>query len=225
MTARTATGRIPIATVAASDPVETGLTSTLGHPGGNVTGLTTSGADLVAKRLELLKEILPGLSRVAVLWNLELRTELVSVRNAEGAAARLRLKVHPVEVRRPEDLDRAFRHMTQQRAEALSSVSGAMFRAHRVQIAELALRYRLPSVFPEKEYVEAGGLMSHGPEVKDSFRQLASHVDKILRGTPPGDLPFEQPTKLGLVIKRRTARALGVAISPSMLVRADQLID
>jgi putative ABC transport system substrate-binding protein len=224
-TVRKSTGTIPIVTVTASDPVETGLAASLAHPGGNVTGLTTGGRDLVGKRLELLRETLPGLSRIAVLWNPEIPTELVSLKNAEAAAGRLGLKVQRVEVRRPEDLERAFRSMTHGHAGALASISSTMFRAQRARIVELTARHRLPSTFPEKEYVEAGGLMSYGPEVKDTFRQLALYVDKLLKGAKPGDLPFEQPTKFGLVINLKTARMLGLKIPPSVLARADQVIE
>ncbi len=222
---RKATAVIPIVTVVASDPVETGLATSMAPPGGNITGLTTSGRDLIAKRLELLKETLPGLSRVAVLWSPDTRTGSVSLRNAETAAGALGLKVQPVEVRRPEDLDKAFRSMTHARAGALVTVSSSMFRANRARIVELTARHRLPSVFPEKEYVEAGGLMAYGPDLKDSYRQAASHVDKILKGTKPGDLPFEQPTKFGLVVNLKTARTLGLKIPPPVLVRADQVIE
>ena len=222
---RKATGTIPIVTVGGSDPVETGLAASLAHPGGNVTGLTTSGRDLVAKRLELLKETLPGLSRLAVLWNPEIRTELVSLRNAEAAARLLGLMVQSVEVRRPEDLEKAFASMVRERAGALASVPSTMFRAHRARIVELAARHRLPSTFPEKEYVEAGGLMSYGPDVKDTFRQLATYVDKILKGAKPGDLPVEFPTSFELAINLKTAKALGLDIPPLLLARADVVIE
>ncbi len=222
---RKATGIIPIVTVAASDPVETGLAASLARPGGNVTGLTTSGRDLVAKRLELLKETLPGLSRIGVLWNPDIDTGPVSLRNAETAARALGLKVQPVEVHRPEDLDKAFQSMTHARAGAVITVSSSMFRAHRARIVALTAKHRLPSVFPEKEYAEAGGLMSYGPELKDTYRQAASYVDKILKGARPGDLPFEQPAKFGLVINLKTAKTLGLKIPPSVLVRADQVIE
>jgi putative ABC transport system substrate-binding protein len=222
--ARKATGIIPIVTVVASDPVETGLAASLARPGGNVTGLTNSGRDLIAKRLELLKETLPGLSRIGVLWNPDTRTGSVSLRTAETAAGGLGLQVQSVEVRRPEDLAKAFRSMTHERAGALVTVSSSMFRAHRARIVELTAKHRLPSTFPEKEFVEAGGLMSYGPELKNSYRQLATHVDKVLKGAKPGDLPFEQPTKFGLVINLKTAKRLGLRIPPSVLVRADQII-
>jgi putative tryptophan/tyrosine transport system substrate-binding protein len=151
--ARKATGTIPIVTVAASDPVETRLAASLARPGGNVTGLTTTGRDLLAKRLELLKETLPGLSRIAVLWSPDTRTGLGSLRTVEAAAGGLGLHVQPVEVRRPEDLDKAFQSMTHERAGALVTVSSGLFRAHRARIVELTARRRLPSTFPEKEFV------------------------------------------------------------------------
>jgi len=225
LAARKATGTIPIVTIAGSDPVETGLATSLARPGGNVTGLTTSGRELVGKRLELLKETLPGLLRIAVLWNPASRTELVSLRNAEAAAKSLGLQIQPAGVRRPEDLEKAFASLAHERAEALVAVPSTMFRAHRARIVELAARHRLPSTFPERDYVEAGGLMSYGPDLKAIFRQLATYVDRILKGAKPGDLPIEHPTKFELVINRKTANALGLTIPPSLLLRADQLIE
>src|SRR5712692_4685666 len=225
LAARKATGTIPIVTIAGSDPVETGLATSLARPGGNVTGLTTSGRELVGKRLELLKETLPGLLRIAVLWNPESRTELVSLRNAEAAARLLGLQVQPAEVRRPEDLEKAFASLAHERVEALVAVPSTMFRAHRARIVELAARHRLPSTFPERDYVEAGGLMSYGPDSKAIFRQLATYVDRILKGAKPGDLPIEHPTKFELVINKKTAKVLGLTIPPALLLRADQVID
>jgi putative ABC transport system substrate-binding protein len=222
--ARKATGTVPIVTVVASDPVETGLATSLARPGANITGLTSSGRDLLAKRLELLKETLPGISRIAVLWSPDARTGVGSLRAVEAAAGALALQVQSVGVRRAEDLDKAFRSMSQDRSGAVVTVSSSLFRAHRARVVELTAKYRLPSTFPEKEFVEAGGLMSYGPELKASYRQLAGHVDKILKGAKPGDLPFEQPTSFVLVIDLRTARSLGLRIPQSVLARADQII-
>jgi|SRR5712692_10350646 len=224
LAARKATGTIPIVTTSGSDPVETGLAASLARPGGNVTGLTTSGRELVGKRIELLKETLPGLSRIAVLWNPESRTQLGSLRNAEAAAKSLGLHVQPAEVRRPEDLEKAFASIAQKRPEALVLAPSNMFRAHRARIVALAARHRLPATFWERSYVEAGGLMSYGPDEKAIFRQLANYVDRILKGAKPGDLPIEQPTKFELVINMKTAKALGLTIPPSLLARADEVI-
>lgn len=223
--ARRATATIPIVTVAASDPVEAGLAVSLARPGGNVTGLTTSGADLVAKRLELLKETFPGISRIAVLWNSESRAELISLRNTEAAAKLLGLTVQRVDARRAEDFEKAFATMVHERAGAVAPVPSTLFLAHRAKLAELAAKHHLPSTFSEKEYVEAGGLISYGPDRQDAFRRLAVHVDKILKGAKPGELPIEQPTKLELVINMKTAKALGIAIPRSLLLRADRIVD
>ncbi len=225
LAARKATGTIPIVTTSGSDPVETGLAASLARPGGNVTGLTTSGRELVGKRIELLKETLPGLSRIAVLWNPESRTESFALRDAEAAAKSLRLQVRPAEVRGPEDLEKAFASIAHERPEALALLASNMFRAHRVRIVELAARHRLPATFSDRSFVEAGGLMSYGPDGKAIFRQLANYVDRILKGAKPGDLPIEQPTKFELVINRKTAKALGLTIPPSLLGRADEIIE
>ncbi len=224
LAARKATGTTPIVTVVGADPVEMGLAASLARPGGNVTGLTTGARVLVGKRLELLKESLPGLSRVAVLWNPESRTNLDSLRDAQAAARSLRLQVQSMEVRRPEDLEKAFANMAHKRAEALAPVGSTMFRLHRARIVDLATRHRLPSIFPDRDYVEAGGLMSYDADSKALFRRLATHVDRILKGAKPGDLPVEQPTKFELVINLKTAKALGLTIPPSLLGRADEVI-
>ena len=224
LAARKATGTIPIVTTTGSDPVEMGLATSLARPGGNVTGLTSSGRELVGKRIELLKETLPGLSRIAVLWNPESRTQPLSLRDAEAAAKSLGLQVRPAEVRGPEDLEKAFASIAHQRPEALVLAPSNMFRAHRARIVELAARHRLPATFSDKGFVEAGGLMSYGSDEKAIFRQLANYVDRILKGAKPGDLPIEQPTKFELVINLKTAKALGLTIPPSLLVRADEVI-
>ena len=224
LAARKATRTIPIVTAAGNDPVEIGLAASLARPGGNVTGLTTSGRELIGKRIELLKETLPGLSRVAVLWNPESRTQPLSLRDAEAAARSLGLQVRPAEVRGPEDLEKAFASLAREHPEALALVASNMFLVHRARIVELAARYRLPATFSDRSYVEAGGLMSYGPDEKAIFRQLANYVDRILKGAKPGDLPIEQPTKFELVINRETAKALGLTIPPSLLLRADEVI-
>jgi putative ABC transport system substrate-binding protein len=222
---RKATRTIPIVTTTGSDPVEMGLATSLARPGGNVTGLTNSGRELVGKRIELLKETLPGLSRIAVLWNPESRTQPLSLRDAEAAAKSLGLQVRPAEVRRPEDLEKAFASIAHKRLEALVLAPSNMFRAHRARIVELAARHRLPATFSDRGFVEAGGLMSYGSDEKAIFRRLADYVDRILRGAKPADLPIEQPTKFELVINLKAAKALGLTIPPSLLLRADQIID
>jgi putative ABC transport system substrate-binding protein len=224
LAARKATGTIPIVTMVGSDPVQSGLVASLARPGGNVTGVANLGRELMGKRLELLKETLPGVTRVAVLWNPESRTEVFSLRDAEAAARSLGVRVQPVEVRRPEDLEKAFASMTRERAEALVPASSNMFRAHRARVVGLAARHRLPAIFDAKMYVESGGLMSYGSDTKAIFRGLASHVDRILKGAKPGDLPFELPTKFELLINLRTAQTLGLTIPPAVLARADEII-
>jgi putative tryptophan/tyrosine transport system substrate-binding protein len=223
LAARKATGTIPIVTAAGS-PVEMGLAASLARPGGNVTGLTTNERGLIGKRIELLKEALPRLARVAVLWNPESRTEPLSLRDAEAAARSLGLQVRPAEVRGPEDLEKAFASIVHERPEALALLASNMFLAHRARIVELAARHRLPATFSERSFVEAGGLMSYGPDQKAIFRQLANYVDRILKGAKPGDLPIEQPTKFELVISLKTAKALGLTIPQSLLGRADEVI-
>jgi putative ABC transport system substrate-binding protein len=224
LAARKATGTIPIVTAAGS-PVEMGLAASLARPGGNVTGLTTtSGRELIGKRIELLKEALPRLSRIAVLWNPESQTQPLSLREATAAARSLGLQVRPAEVRGPEDFEKAFASIAHERPEALALLASNMFLAHRARIVDLAARHRLPATFSERSFVEAGGLMSYGPDQKAIFRQLANYVDRILKGARPGDLPIEQPTKFELVINLKTAKALGLTIPPSLLGRADELI-
>ncbi len=225
LAARKATGTTPIVMVAGADPIEMGLAASLARPGGNVTGLTTSARELVGKRLELLKETLPGLSRVAVLWNPESRTNVDSLRDAQAAARSLGLQVQSVEVRRPEDLEKAFASMAHKHPEALAPVGSTMFRLHRARIIDLATRQRLPSIFPDRDYVEAGGLMSYDADSKDLFRRAATYVDRILKGAKPGNLPIEQPIKFELVINRKTVKTLGLTIPSSLQLRADQIIE
>ena len=224
LAARKVTGTTPIVMVGGADPVQTGLAASLARPGWNVTGLTTSARELVGKRLELLKETLPGLSRVALLWNPESRTNVDSLREAQAAARSLGLQVQPMEVRRPEDLEKAFASMAHKRPQALTSVGSTMFRLHRARIVDLATRHRLPSIFPDRDYVEAGGLMSYDTDSKALFRRLATYVDRILKGAKPGDLPIEEPTKFEFIINLRTAKTLGLTIPPSLLARADEVI-
>ena len=212
--------------VFSTDPMGTGFVASLARPGGNVTGLSNISSELSRKRLELLREAVPGLSRVAALWNPDVRGALLDYKETEGAARLLRLELQSVEVSRAEDLDRAFSAVTQQRAQALV-LPGAnpVGFINRGKIATFAQRNRLPSMYPTREYVEAGGLMSYGPSLPDLFRRAATYVDKILKGAKPADLPVEQPTKFELVINLKTAKALGLTIPPSLLQRADQVIE
>jgi putative ABC transport system substrate-binding protein len=220
------TQTIPIVMVISTDPMGTGFVASLARPGGNVTGLSNISSELSRKRLELLREAVPGLSRVAALWNPDIRGAVLDYKETEGAARLLRLELQSVEVARAEDLDRAFSAVTKQRAQALV-LPGAnpVGFINRGKIATFAQRNRLASMYPTREYVEAGGLMSYGPSLPDLFRRAAIYVDKILKGAKPADLPVEQPTKFELVINLKTAKALGLTIPPSLLQRADQVIE
>ena len=227
LAAKQATATIPIVFLAVSDPVESGLVTSLGRPGGNVTGLSNVAPQLVGKGLELLKQTVPGVSRVAVLWEPGAtgeRADRATLAEAEVAGRALGVQLQFVEVRSPADFDRAFSDMTKRRAGALTVFPGAMLFGERKQLTELAAKNRLATVYPWREYVDAGGLMSYGPDLADSFRRAAGYVAKILKGAKPADLPIEQPTKFELVINLKTAKALGLTIPPSLLGRADEVI-
>ena len=225
--AKQATKIVPIVFVSAVDPVTDGLVASLARPEGNVTGLATLAPELVGKRLEQLKQIVPGLSRVAVLWQpgaLGERTERDLRKEAEGAARLLEMRLQFVEVRGPVDFDRAFSDMTRARAGALMVLGSSMLINERGQVVSLAAKNRLPAVYGLREYVDAGGLVSYGPNNVDLFRRAATYVDKILKGAKPAELPVEQPTKFELVINLKTAQALGLTIPQSVLRRADEVI-
>ncbi len=219
------TRTIPIVMINATDPVGTGFVASLARPGGNVTGLSTLSPELSAKRLELLKETVPGLSRVAIVWNPDMRGAVLDYKEAEAAARSLRIQLQSVEVSRAEDLDRAFSALAEGRAEALlvPPINPSLF-ANRAQIASLAQKNRLPSMFGTREFVDAGGLLSYGPSIADGWRRAAAFVDKILKGAKPSDLPVEQPTTFDLVVNLKTAKALGLTIPPSLLQRAAHVI-
>jgi putative ABC transport system substrate-binding protein len=219
------TQTIPIVMANSTDPLGTGFVASLARPGGNVTGNSAISPELSGKRLELLREVVPGLSRVAFLWNPDVRGAVLDYNQTEGAARSLRLQLLSVEVPRAEDLDRAFSAVTKGRAQALivPGLNPVLF-ANRGQIVSFAQRNRLPSMYAQKEYVDAGGLMSYGPSSADLWRRAATFVDKILKGAKPADLPVEQPTRFELVINMKTAKALGLTIPQSVLLRADQII-
>ena len=219
------TQTIPIVMVNSTDPVETGFVASLARPGGNVTGLSTLSPALSAKRLELLKEAIPGLTRVAIIWNPDIPGAALDHRETEGASRSLQLQLQSIEVRRADDLDRAFSAMTTGRAEALMvPVVNPVAFARRVELARLAQRNRLPSIFGGREFVEAGGLLAYGPSIADGWRRAATYVDKILKGAKPGELPVEQPTKFELALNLKTAKAIGVTIPATLVQRADHLI-
>ncbi len=224
--AKQQTQTIPIVMAASTDPLGTGFVASLARPGGNVTGLSNISPELSGKRLELLKEAVPGLSRVAFLWNPDVRGAVLDYNRAEGAARSLRLQLQSFEAARTADLDRAFLAMTQQHAQALivASPNPVTF-SNRGRIASFALKNRLPSMYANRDYVDAGGLISYGPSVPDLFRRAAIFVDRILKGAKPADLAVEQPTKFELVVSLKTAKGLGLTIPPPLLQRADQVID
>ena len=226
LAAKQATRTIPIVTVAVRDPVESGLVASLARPGGNITGLTIAvGPELVGKQLELLKEAVPQVSRVAVLWNPTHPAHPPQLREAEGAARSLGVRLQPLGVSSPNEFDSAFAAMTRERAAAGLVLADSMFFAHRTRLADLATKSRLPVMYGLREHVEAGGLMAYAANLADLFRLAAGYVHKILKGAKPADLPVEQPTKFELVINLKTAKALGLTIPQSVLFRADKLIE
>jgi putative ABC transport system substrate-binding protein len=219
-----ATRTLPIVFVSAIDPVTDGLVTSLARPGGNVTGLSALTTDLVGKRLEQLKQVVPGVSQVAILWQpgaLGERTEKDLRKEAEAAARALGVRLQFVEARGPDDIDRAFSDMTKARPGALTVLGSTMLINERRRIVDLAAKNRLPAVYGLREYVDVGGLMCYGPNNADMSRRAAAYVDKILKGAKPGDLPVEQPTKFELLINLRTAKALGLMVPPSLLQRAE----
>jgi ABC-type uncharacterized transport system substrate-binding protein len=220
--AKKATTSVPIVFVNVYDPVELGLVASLGHPGGNITGLSYSAADLGGKRLERLRELVPKLRRVAVLSHPETPSTPKQLEEVEVAARALGIQLQPVPVRSPHDFESAFKAVSG--ADGLMPLDVAFFTTHRARLVELAVTSRLPVVYGNREMVEAGGLMSYGVDFADLYRRAATYVDKILKGAKPGDLPVEQPTKFELVINLKTAKALDLTLPPSLLARADQLI-
>jgi putative ABC transport system substrate-binding protein len=227
LAAKRATKTIPIVFTVASDPVGSGLVTSLARPGGNVTGLSILAPELVGKCLELLTQAVPGISRVAVLWQPGghgERTDKDTLEGADVAARALGVRLQFVEAKGPTDIDRAFSDMTRARAGALTVLGGGMFFGVRRRLVDLAAKNRLSAVYPWRDFVDAGGLMSYGANLADLYRRAATYVDKILKGAKPADLPVEQPTKFELVINLKTAKALGLTIPPSVLGRADEII-
>jgi ABC-type uncharacterized transport system substrate-binding protein len=227
LAAKQATKTIPVVFIAVSDPVASAVVTSLAHPGGNVTGLSNVNADLVGKRLEHITQVVPGLGRVVALWQpggLGERTEREMLRQADDAARALGVRLQFVEAREAADLERAFSEIFRARAQALTVFPSTMFFNERSRIADLAAKNRVPAVYQLREFVEAGGLMSYGTNLNDLFQRAATYVDKIAKGTKPADLPVEQPTKFELVINLKTAKALGLTMPPSLLLRADQVI-
>jgi putative ABC transport system substrate-binding protein len=222
--AKRATATIPIVMPVSTDPVRAGLVTSLARPGGNITGLTTLSRELPGKWLELLKDTLPRVSRVAVLW--DPGGDPGQVQTSEAAARSLGMRLHVLKVGRVDGFESAFAEARERGAEALMVVGSPLFYVHRARLTELSAKHRMPTIYAQREFVVgAGGLMSYGADYGHLFRRAATYVDKILKGAKPGDLPIEQPTKFELVINRRTAGALGLTIPPSVLARADEIID
>ena len=222
--AKKATGTIPIVFTSSGDPVATGLVASLARPGGNLTGLSGVGPDLSVKKVELLKEIMPKISRVAFIWNPGNAANAIALRETEAAAREVRWQVQSVEVRGPHEFEAAFSAMSKARAPAVIVQSDQSFRSKLSRLAELAVKNRLPTMLPQREYVEAGGLMSYGETLAERYRRAAVFVDKILKGAKPGDLPVQQPTKFELVINLKTAKQIGLTIPLNVLARADRVI-
>jgi putative tryptophan/tyrosine transport system substrate-binding protein len=208
-----------------NDPIGAGFVASLARPGGNITGLSVMAPELSGKKLELLKEIVPKLSRVAVFGTSTLPGNAQSVQETELAAKTLGLQLRYLGVEDPKDLDTAFRNAVSWRAHAIVVLQSPVFGSRRKALAELAVKNRLPAIYPHSDYMDAGGLMFYGPNASDLFRRAATYVDKILKGAKPADLPIEQPTKFELVVNLKTAKALGLTIPPSVLSQADQVIE
>jgi putative ABC transport system substrate-binding protein len=222
--AKNATTTIPIVIGNAADPVGTGLVASLARPGGNITGLSDFNVGVITKRLELLKEMVPTASRIAVMLNPANPTNPLQLKDLQAIAPALRVALLSLEVKGPDDIEPAFATMKKQRAAALIVVGDPMFGSHRARLIELTANSRLPAIWSVSEYVTAGGLMSYGTDFDDLFRRAAIYVDKILKGAKPADLPVEQPTTFELVINLKAAKQIGLTIPPNVLARADRVI-
>jgi ABC-type uncharacterized transport system substrate-binding protein len=225
LAAKRATATVPIIMTAAADPLGAGLVASLSRPGGNVTGVSLMSADLVGKRLELLKEILPEVSSVAVLWNADHPFSTFVFKETERAARTMRIEVQSLKVQSPADMDSALMTVMRKNASALIAVEDPLTTDYRRQIAEFAAKNKLPSIYGLRMFVDAGGLLSYGADLADLYRRAAGYVDKIFRGAKPSDLPVEQPTKFELVVNLKTAKALGITIPQSLLVTAYEVIE
>ncbi len=222
--AQKATTTIPIVMGSASNPVDAGLVKSLARPGGNITGVSVF-TDLHPKRLEMLLIMVPNLTRVAVLVNPRDSLHMATLKSVQAAAQQTVVKVLPVEVRTPQEIETAFSLMAREKVGAVIVAGGGLFNQHEIRIADLSAKKRLPSISSRGEFAEAGGLMSYGDSRAETFRRAATLVNKILRGAKPGDLPVEQPTKFELIINGKTAKALGITIPQLLLVRADRVIE
>jgi ABC-type uncharacterized transport system substrate-binding protein len=225
LAAKRATSSIPIVMAAVGEPVEMKLVESLAHPGGNITGLSISAPQLAAKRLDLLKQALPKLSRVTVLWNSANQGMQTRFQETQRGASVLGVSIHSIAIQSPDDFDPVFGAMVKDRPESLLVLADTVTVANRQRAIEFAARNRVPAIYEVRAFVEDGGLMSYGIDMSDHYRRAAVYVDKILKGAKPADLPVEQPTKFELVINLKTAKALGLTIPPSLLQRADQVIE
>jgi putative ABC transport system substrate-binding protein len=225
LAAKGATNTIPIVMTAAGDPLGSGLIASLAHPGGNITGMSLMAPDLGGKRLELLKEILPHLSRVSVLWNAANPYSALVFKETQAAGQKLSIQVESLEVRGPDDFDGAFETVKQQPSDALITVEDPLTFTHRNRIADVAMGDKLPSLYGLREFVSAGGLIPYGANLTDLYARAAGYVDKILRGAKPADLPVQQPTKFELVINLKTAKVLGLTVPLIMQMTADDVIE
>jgi putative ABC transport system substrate-binding protein len=223
--AQKASSTVPIVMATAADPVASGFVKSLSRPAGNITGLSNLGAELSVKQLELLREIVPRLSSVGLLFNGTSSISSVWLSNVQAATQRTKLRFVPLEARTPEELEKALTAMAQQKVGAVIVPGNVLFTQQRRRIVNLIGKYKLPSTFVSSDWVEIGGLMSYGPNRSEDMRRAATYVDRIFKGAKPGDLPVEQPTKLELVINRNTAKTLGVTIPQSLLIRADRVIE
>jgi putative ABC transport system substrate-binding protein len=222
--AKKATSTIPIVMAFDNDPVANGFVASLARPGGNITGLSTLAPEISGKQLELLKEIVPRLSHVAVLRTSTGKGWQATVKEIELAAGALKLQLQHLDVLDPKDIETAFREARKGRAGAVLVLASPILESHRTQVADLAAKNRLPAIYPFPEFVEAGGLVTYGVSLSDLYRRAATYVDKILKGRTPADLPVEQPIKFEFIINLKAAKQIGLTIPPNVLVRADKVI-
>jgi putative ABC transport system substrate-binding protein len=220
-----ATSTVPIVITVSPDPVKEGLAASLSRPGGNITGMASSNAELSRKYLEVLSDALPSLSRIYVLFSTVNQTHADQLKNVRAAAAKAGIKVQAIDVATEADIDGAFADIARSRPDAALVLADSVFIQHARKLAEFALKQRLPTMFGISEFPEAGGLMSYGPDIRDNYRRAARYVDRILKGAKPADLPIEQPSKFELIINLKTAKAIGVDIPKAMLFRADRVIE
>ena len=224
LAAKNASSAVPIVMTVASDPVRTGFVSSLARPGGNITGLTAVGPEASAKRLELLKETIPGLSRLGILAYTANPAYVWQLREVQEAAKALRLDLQILEIQQPRDIEIAFEAAKKSRARAVSALTSSFLSAHRNDLVKIAQKNRLPAMYSNTAFAEVGGLMSYGPDILDNFRRSAVYVDKILKGAKPADLPVEQPKKFEFIVNLKTAKQIGLNIPPNVLARADRVI-